>query len=122
MASLESQLSLVAEGIRIKISLSPKTSALQMEDLLTGLAVCCTGGGIFPISIEGNTERLFGPDDAKATDCVTVTVRVCVFTVAGVDIDVILGTGEDRVFVGVDEIETAGMTLLFTEMAGGELT
>ncbi len=117
---MESQLSFVADGMRIKISLSPKTSAVQI-DLLMGFAVYCTCGGTFPSSIEGNTERLLGPGE-KATDCVTVTVRVCVFTDKDVEVEEILGIGEESVVVGVDEIETADMTLLFTEIAGVELT
>jgi hypothetical protein len=38
IASFVSQLSFVADGMRIKISLSPSTSAAQTEDLLTDFA------------------------------------------------------------------------------------
>ena len=60
-ASLLSQLSIVAEGMRIRISLAPSISAVHIEDLFAGLF--CIARNNFPISVEGMTERLFGPGD-----------------------------------------------------------
>src|SRR4051794_4952287 len=95
MASFASQLSLVAEGIRIKISLSPSSSAVQTYDLLDDFEEGA-GVGTFPISIEGTTARLFGPG-ARAMDCVTVIVFTVVFASKDVVTDVMLGGGADEI-------------------------
>lgn len=117
MASLVSQLSLVADGMRIKISLSPSTSALHKVDLLTGFAKLCPICGSFPISMKGKTARLFGPG---ALDCVTVTVRVEVLTAMEVDGVVMLGV-DTTALLDAAEIGTVDVTLLLIEIAGADV-
>ena len=112
IASLVNQVSFVAEGMRIKISLSPKISAVQMEVLLTGLFV--PDWNIFPNSIAGTTARLLGPGD-----CVTLTVTVLVEVAVEVDVVVTLTTAGGKIAVVV-EIGTADMILLLIDMAGLE--
>ena len=116
MASLVSQLSFVVEGMRIKISLSPRISAVQTEDLLTGLAEFWGVRDNFPSSIEGTIAKLFGPCDWA---CVTVIVLVEVFTATDVDVDMRLGIGVEEVVEEV-EIATADIVLLLMEIAGAD--
>jgi hypothetical protein len=113
IASLVSQLSFVADGMRIRISLSPRISALQTDDLFSGLFRAA--GNALLSSIDGTTARLFGADDWA---WVTVIVLVEVLTATEVAVDKMLGT-EDRIDVAV-EIGTADITLLLIDMAGVE--
>ena len=108
-----SQLSLVAEGIRIKISRSPMISAVQR--VLLGLAVLDGNFGSFTTFIEGRTERLFGPGEWT-----TVIVRVEVFTTSEEATDVRLGTKAEEIVVVVEEMERAGTVLLLIDIAGAE--
>jgi hypothetical protein len=116
IASLVSQLSFVADGMRIRISLSPKICALHIEDLLTGLPELCISGDTFSKSLEGKIARLFGSEEC---DAVTVIVRVAVLTAMEVVIDSTLITGRVDVAEGV-EMGTADMALLLIDIAGVE--
>ena len=115
IASLVSQLSLVAEGIRINISRSPKISAVQIDLLV--FAKLPSALGSFLKSGAGRTERLFGLGAR-----VTVTVCVDVFIAEDARVEV-NGGGEDKdePNVKVEQIETADIVLLLIEIEGVEL-
>ena len=86
-----------------------------MQTDLLNLAAIGGDLGNFPISMEGKTERLFGRGD-----CTTVIVRVDVLSACEEEIDVMLGTKEDEIDAGVEEMERAGTVLLLIDMAGAE--